>query len=282
MRKSPTISSNAPPSDPLAPILAEHLHGQGRLRVWSLIVTILGDAVEPRGGRVQAARLAAILDRLGVGRAAQRTALSRLVADGWITRQKDPEDGRAAIYGFSDTGRAEFTQAARLVYAAPGRVTGGDWIVTLSDDPRGIPIAPGVGLWPAQFPPRALGVTLRGAITHVPEGLRTDAPDAGQRAEAAAIRGLADLVCATGFAGDGLDAMAARTVLIHRWRRYVLRHPEWPAALVDPGWPDLDLRARVAGAYARTRPASGLWLSQAGPGFRGLPAGDGAARFGQG
>lgn len=282
MRKSPTISSNAPPSDPLAPILAEHLHGQGRLRVWSLIVTILGDAVEPRGGRVQAARLGAILDRLGVGRAAQRTALSRLVADGWITRQKDPEDGRAAIYGFSDTGRAEFTQAARLVYAAPGAVTGGDWIVTLSDDPRGIPIAPGVGLWPAEFPPRALGVTLRGAITHVPEGLRADAPDAGQRAEAAAIRALADLVCATGFAGDGLDAMAARTVLIHRWRRYVLRHPEWPAALADPGWPDLDLRARVAGAYARTRPASGLWLSQAGPGFRGLPAGDGAARFGQG
>jgi phenylacetic acid degradation operon negative regulatory protein len=269
------------PLDTLAPILNDHLHGQGRLRVWSLIVTFLGDAVEPRGGRVQAARIGAILDRLGVGRAAQRTALSRLVADGWIGREKDPEDGRAAIYGLSEQGREEFTPAARLVYAAPGSVTGGDWIVTQSDDPRGIPIGPGVGLWPAAFAPRVLGVTLLGQIEHVPSSFRANSLGAKQVAEAAQIRALTDLIDKMPFSDDGLDAMAARTVLIHRWRRYVLRYPEWPAALVDPDWPGLELRARVAGAYTLTRPLSETWLSRAGPGYRGLPSGEADARFGQ-
>ena len=269
------------PLDPLAPILNDHLHGQGRLRVWSLIVTFLGDAVEPRGGLVQAARIGAILDRLGVGRAAQRTALSRLVADGWIDRRKDPEDGRAAIYGFSHRGREDFTPAARLVYAPPGRVTGGAWIVTQSDDPRGIPIGPGVGLWPAGFAPRALGVTLSGRLEHVPDSFRATAIGAEQAGEAAAILALAAQIGGTTFPQDGLDAMAARCVLVHRWRRYVLRYPEWPAALVDPDWPGLTLRAEVAAAYALTQAAE-AWLSRDSPGFRGLPPAEASGRFGRG
>ena len=270
------------PRDTLAPILDDHLHGHGRLRVWSLIVTFLGDAIEPRGGRVQAARIGAILDRLGVGRAAQRTALSRLVADGWIDREKDPEDGRASIYGLSCGGRDAFTPAARLVYAAPGHVTGGDWIATRSDDPRGIMIGPGVGLWPAAFPPRTSGVTLRGHIETHAAGSDRVTPDADQRAETEAIGELAELIRDMPADQDGLDAMAARTVLVHRWRRHVLRHPEWPAALVPADWPGLMLRQRVADAYRATWPGSSRWLSRPGPGFPALPPDASAGRFGAG
>ena len=35
---------------PLAQLI-HHLHAQGRLRVWSVIVTILGELGEPEGGR---------------------------------------------------------------------------------------------------------------------------------------------------------------------------------------------------------------------------------------
>ncbi len=35
---------------PLAQLI-HHLHAQGRLRVWSVIVTILGELAEPEGGR---------------------------------------------------------------------------------------------------------------------------------------------------------------------------------------------------------------------------------------
>ncbi|NKX45172.1 PaaX family transcriptional regulator C-terminal domain-containing protein [Roseicyclus persicicus] len=264
--------------DPLAPILADHLHGLGRLRVWSLIVTILGDSIEPRGGRVRAARLAAILDRLGVGRGAQRTALSRLVADGWIDRARDPKDGRAAIYGFSDSARAEFTRAARLVYAAPGTVTAGDWMVTRSDDPRGIALAPGVGLWPAAFAPTPSGLTLIGKIETVSDPGIGPGPD--QRAETEAIAALAGQVGAVRSSPDGLDAVAARTVLVHRWRRYVLRYPEWPEALAPRDWPGLALRAEVAGAYARIAAQSDAWLSRPVPGCPGLPAATAGDRFG--
>jgi phenylacetic acid degradation operon negative regulatory protein len=267
------------PRDRLAPILEDHLHGQGRLRVWSLIVTFLGDAIEPRGGRVQAARIGAILDRLGVGRAAQRTALSRLVADGWIDRDKDPEDGRAAIYGFSRRGRAEVTPAARLVYAAPGRVTEGDWIATQSNGPRGIMIGPGVGLWPAAFPPRECGVTLRGRIEQQSIDIAPTAPTTDQCAETVSIRDLAGLIRDMPFDQDDLDAMAAQTVLVHRWRRYVLRHPEWPAALAPADWPGLSLRKTVADAYRATQPGASRWLSRPGPGFSALPPDESGGRF---
>jgi phenylacetic acid degradation operon negative regulatory protein len=227
---------------------------------------------------VQAARIVAILDRLGVGRAAQRTALSRLVADGWIMRAKDPADGRAAIYRFSDSGRAEVLPAARLVYAAPDRVTGGDWVVAQSRDARGIPLGPGVGLWPAAFPPRDHGLTLRGRIEHVPRGFAQAAIGADQTEQAAAIRVVARRVRDTPFPAD-LDAMAARTVLIHHWRRYVLRYPEWPAPLVPADWPGRSLRAEVAAAYRAVLPASSRWLAQGGRGVAALPPDTAGDRF---
>lgn len=266
------------PTDTLAPILEDHLHGQGRLRVWSLIVTFLGDAIEPRGGRVQAARIGAILDRLGVGRAAQRTAVSRLVSDGWISRGKDPGDGRAAIYGFSDSGRAEFLSAARLVYAAPGDLENGEWLVAQSEEARGIPLGPGVGLWPADHPPRSHGLTLRARLEHVPADFGQPVIDVEQTAQAKAIQDLARSLRAIAL-DAGIDAMAARTVLIHRWRRYVLRYPEWPEALVPADWPGRALRAEVAAAYRAMWPASSNWLAQGGPGYSALPPDSARDRF---
>lgn|SRR6056297_147488 len=267
------------PLDALAPILNDHLHGQGRLRVWSLIVTFLGDAIEPRGGgAVQSARITSIMDRLGVSRAAQRTALSRLVADGWIERDRDPADGRAAIFRFSAIGRQEFIPAARLVYAAPGAVTSGDWVVTQSTDPRGIMIAPGVGLWPAGFAPRYRGLTLIGRIEEVPDNARV--VGAEHDAETAALLHLARYI-QHHPPSEPLDAMAARTVLIHRWRRYVLRFPELPPAIAPLEWEGLTLRAHVAQAYLDVQAPSETWLSSAGAGFAGLPPGDAGSRFGR-
>ena len=73
--------------DPLAPLI-ETLTADGRLRVWSLVITVFGDSVEPRGGTISTARLGRLLGRIGVGSGALRTALSRLAGDGWVTAQR--------------------------------------------------------------------------------------------------------------------------------------------------------------------------------------------------
>ena len=52
------------------------LRGEERLRVWSLIITVFGDAIVPRGGRIPLQALQEILARLGIEPGAVRTALT--------------------------------------------------------------------------------------------------------------------------------------------------------------------------------------------------------------
>ena len=95
--------------------LSGKLNRLGDLRVWSVIITIFGDAVVPRGGVVPASALSAITERLGIRPEALRVALYRLAKDGWVTRRKS---GRNSFYALSDTGRAEFLSASQRIYAS--------------------------------------------------------------------------------------------------------------------------------------------------------------------
>lgn len=61
--------------------LIERLHARGRPRVWSLVITVFGDAIVPRGGRVALATLQEVMERLRVEPGALRTAMSRLAGE---------------------------------------------------------------------------------------------------------------------------------------------------------------------------------------------------------
>ena len=83
--------------DVLEPLITS-LHAEGRLRVWSLVVTVFGDAVQHRGGRIATLRLQHLLERVGVEAGALRTALSRLTSDGWVVRDREGRKiGRAHV-----------------------------------------------------------------------------------------------------------------------------------------------------------------------------------------
>ena len=85
---------------------------------------------------------------------------------------------------------------------------------------------------------------------------------------------------AAGRAVTGLDALAARVLLVHEFRRIVLRDPLLPAAILPPKWPGAEARALCADLYTRVLPASERWLDQHGliepattlPPARGLEA----------
>ncbi|MCL6609439.1 MAG: GntR family transcriptional regulator, partial [Geminicoccaceae bacterium] len=70
----------------LAPRLSA-LH-DGPHRTGSLIVTLFGDAIVPRGGELSVVSLLAIMAAMGIGEGPVRTAASRLSAEGWVERRR--------------------------------------------------------------------------------------------------------------------------------------------------------------------------------------------------
>ncbi len=61
-----------------------------------------------------------------------------------------------------------------------------------------------------------------------------------------------------------LDAVAARTLLVHDWRRIVLHDPGLPAELLPPDWPGDAARDIARRAYLRLLRPSEAWLDRAG------------------
>jgi phenylacetic acid degradation operon negative regulatory protein len=60
------------------------------------------------------------------------------------------------------------------------------------------------------------------------------------------------------------DAFTARILLIHHYRRVVLRDPLLPEALLPKDWPGRAARALCGGIYRALLPSSEQWLDQHG------------------
>lgn len=260
-------------SDPLAPLVAS-LHAQGRLRVWSLVITAFGDLVQYRGGEISLARLGRLLGRIGVEQGALRTALSRLARDGWVVSDRR---GRASFYRLSAQGSDRFGPATSRIYAPPAATGITLWSLALRLDAPG---GPGITLRPAEAPPAPSDLRLTGSIDHISDAYRAALLGDAHRA---ALTGLAtDLAALDKQITDPLDAAAARLLLIHRWRRIVLRYDEILPDLMPGEAPLADPRRAVADAYRRLAPAAEHWLGTAEGELGAMPPADTsfAARFG--
>lgn len=262
--------------------LIARLHARGRLRVWSLVITVFGDMVVPRGGRVGLGTLQDIVGRIGVEPGALRTAMSRLAADGWVVRERE---GRKSFYRLADSGRHAFDLATRRIYAGGPPAWDGKWTVLISPSEvreedaeeaaalgfvrvsgRAFLRAETEGAPPVgdAFPGMLL---VHGAGAEHPETILSFWPSA-EIAEAyrAFIGAFAPLAAALdrGEAMSGADAAAARALLIHDWRRIVLRDPGLPAELLPADWPGGDARTVARGIYRALMKESERWLDGAG------------------
>jgi phenylacetic acid degradation operon negative regulatory protein len=112
-------------------------------------------------------------------------------------------------------------------------------------------------------------LVVHGESAEHPEALRQLWPSqeiaASYRDFVSAYRPLLDAL-ERGAALTTLDAMAARTLLIHDWRRIVLRDPGLPAALLPADWPGEEARATMHRVYAKLARPSEAWLEEAGIG----------------
>lgn len=263
--------------------LVAELHTRGRLRVWSLVITLFGDAIVPRGGKAGLSVLQAVMTRLDVENGALRTAMSRLAADGWVEREKS---GRNSIYALAASGRHAFDEATRRIYAAGPPEWDGRWTIAValpstSQDKREVAlnasgfVCAGGNTWVraetnAQPP---LPDDLEGMLV-----VTSQAPAVPRKSDqfwqladiAAAYDVLAERFARLGRSlvnGDRLqplDAMAARTLLIHDWRRAVLHDPGLPAELLPDDWPGEKARVLVRSIYTKLAATSESWLDDAG------------------
>jgi phenylacetic acid degradation operon negative regulatory protein len=279
--------------------LIARLHERGRPRVWSLVITVFGDAIVPRGGRVALVALQDIMGRLRIEAGALRTAMSRLAADHWVTRERD---GRNSFYSLADEGRHAFDLATRRIYAAGPPDWDGAWTVAIAppdsaaelrdkmDEAGFLRVGGGAYLKPqthnAPGADEALAgmLVIHGSSAEHPEAIRmlwpSEAVASAYHAFIKAYRPLADAL-KKGTALRPLDAIAARTLLIHDWRRIVLRDPGLPLALLPKDWPGETARSLGRDIYGRLAEPSEAWLSD-----NGLPPlvapRDFAGRFGKG
>lgn len=266
---------------PALEALIDRMHNRGRLRVWSLVITIFGDAIVPRGGRVSLGTLQEIMARLRIEPGALRTALSRLASDGWVIREKE---GRNSFYRLAKEGGHAFDLATRRIYAGGPPDWDGRWTVALAHP--GATGDGGAALRAAGFLRVAAGVYLRPETAGSPDAggelsgmlvIHGESAEhsetlpslwpSGEIAEAyrafdAAFRPLGDAL--ESGALSPLDAMAGRTLLIHDWRRIVLRDPGLPATLLPPDWPGESARKTTRRVYATLAGPSEGWLDKAG------------------
>src|SRR4029077_11211307 len=82
-------------------------------RTGSIVITVFGDAIVPRGGSVWLGTLLEFFEALDIDSGVVRTAMSRLATDGWLERNKV---GRNSFYRLAKKGRQTFDTATKHIY----------------------------------------------------------------------------------------------------------------------------------------------------------------------
>jgi phenylacetic acid degradation operon negative regulatory protein len=100
-----------PMAHPLARII-EQLKREPS-RTGSIVITVFGDAIAPRGGSVWLGTLLEFFGGLDIDSGVVRTAMSRLATDGWLEREKV---GRNSFYRLANKGRQTFDAATKHIY----------------------------------------------------------------------------------------------------------------------------------------------------------------------
>lgn len=235
----------------------------GEASARSLLMTVLGEYVLPRGEPVWTSVLVRALGLLGVGEKSARQALARSAAEGWLSPVRH---GRRVRWELTAPGRALLTDGARRIYSF-GRSEqhwDGRWLLVLVSVPdskrelrhrlrtrlawAGFGALAG-GVWVSPDPAREtearqiladLGLT-EAAVSFLgsygsvgtPESVARQAWDldtVGARYQAF-VDAFTALEPVTGD-----DLLVAQTRLVHAWRGFPFLDPQLPAGLLPATW----------------------------------------------
>lgn len=99
------------------------------LRANSLIITIYGDAIAPHGGSVWLGSFIRLVEPLGLNPRMVRTSVFRLARDSWLTAN---QIGRRSFYSLTADGMRRFEHAYRRIYEDHHPAWDGSWQMVLT------------------------------------------------------------------------------------------------------------------------------------------------------
>ena len=108
--------------------LVDEFRARPTLRTGSLITTVFGDAIAPRGGTVWLGSLIRVMAGFGINERLVRTSVFRLARDGWLESRLI---GRRSYYSLTAEGRERFSQATHRIYGEPVGEWDGNWCLLL-------------------------------------------------------------------------------------------------------------------------------------------------------
>jgi phenylacetic acid degradation operon negative regulatory protein len=105
-----------------------HFHRQSPIRGGSLLITIFGDSIAPRGGAITLGSLISLAQPFELTERLVRTSVARLASDGWLIARRD---GRRSEYRLSPTGLARFAEATGRIYGEIPSSWDGQWTLLI-------------------------------------------------------------------------------------------------------------------------------------------------------
>ena len=249
--------------------LVADFSGQRPIRTGSLIVTVFGDAIAPHGGTVWLGSLIGCLESFGINQRLVRTSVYRLAKEGWLSAD---QIGRRSYYRLTDHGRHEFREASQRIYGEPRKQWSGNWclvllsqleasdretarkslswlgfapfsaslmahpapnLALLRDRLDDLGLTEGVILMDANIPPVGQEDNL---LALVSKAWSLDQLAAGYGVFLDRFRPIYQAARSEAGPLDGRHAFIVRTLLIHEYRKLVLRDPFLPEALLPSEW----------------------------------------------
>lgn len=253
---------------------------QRNISCTSMVVTVFGDVLSQHGGWVWLGSLIDLLGHLGYNERLVRTAVFRLVQQNWLQVSRV---GRRSYYCFTDSGRSQFERAARRVYSAKVPDWDGNWTlvspVDVDDEQREIfrknliwlgynTLVNGLLAYPSADR-SALNETIADMKLAGKVLVFTATTEEGTSSELlkkmvrekwnlkelesdfseflAFYRPVAKKLSA--ISGNGLDQLLLRLVLIHEYRRILLRDPDFPVDMLPSGWVGFEAQQATSRIY---------------------------------
>ena len=258
-----------------------------KLRANSIIITVYGDSIAPHGGTVWLGSFIRLVESLGLNQRLVRTSVFRLAKEKWLVSE---QIGRKSFYSLTASGRRRFEHAYRRIYDEPQAEWEGGWQIALTTSGKLSPaqrdslrkdllwegfgvIAPGVLAHPSDSSASLMDILQEnevqdmvvvmqartaGAITSRPLqelvrdcwNLKTIALDY-QRFIKRFQPVMRSLTAAEAI--DPEQCFVVRTLLMHEFRRVLLRDPQLPQQLLPKDWPGEPARRMCRELYSATQ-----------------------------
>ena len=200
----------------------------------SALFDLYGDHLRSRGSQAPVAALVRLLAPLGITEPAARTAVSRMVRQGWLA----PARCGPGVAGYALTPRAarRLDEAAERIYRRGDPAWDGRWHVLVIERIRD----------------RARRERVRAARAWDLDGLG--------RAYQRWLAQARDQIAAVGPDAPDPEVFALRSALVHEWRKFLFTDPGFPAVLLPPAWPGHEAARLFHAESARLLPGASRFV----------------------